>query len=451
VNRGVFRIGCLTANLIFAAGLDAKAVERPNVVLIVADDLGYGELTCQGQTRDIPTPRIDEIARGGVRFTSGYVSCPVCSPTRAGLMTGRYQQRFGHVFNPGPVQAADPHFGLRDSETTLPERLRPLGYVTGMVGKWHLGYGPDSTPTIRGFDEFFGFLGGGHSYILGSRPRDRDSILRGSEPVEEQAYLTGAFAREAVAFIDRHKDEPFFLYLPFNAVHNPLQATDADLERFPSISDTKRRTFAAMMASMDDAVGLVLDALRTAKIEERTLIVFISDNGGPTPQTTSRNDPLRGFKGQILEGGIRVPFMIQWAGHLPAGRVDDRPVIALDLVPTIVAAAGGTIPEDSEIDGVNLIPFLTGEKTGNPHESLFWRFGEQWAVRQGDWKLAAPRGESPQLYNLRDDVGESRDLSGEHPEKLSALKAAYQEWDIKNIEPRWSRVRRARRAAVRSQ
>ena len=453
--------GAGAATLVFPDSLAAQRPVRvgrrpPNVILIVADDLGYADLSCQG-CHDIPTPQIDSLAKNGVRFTSGYVSCPVCSPTRAGLLTGRYQQRFGHEFNPGGPRTASEAFGLPVTEKTLADRLKAEGYVTGMVGKWHLGYRPGYRPTDRGFDEFFGFLGGGHSY-LDTSVGTADPIRRGATPVEEESYLTDAFTREAVAFIDRHKSEPFFLYLPYNAVHTPMHASEQRWDRFAHIADERRRTFATMLAAVDDGMGAILDVLRRAGLYDNTLMVFISDNGGPTKNNTSRNDPLSGYKGQVLEGGIRVPFIIQWPsrtpGHpervegwkqgLPAGKVYEQPVIALDVVPTVVAAAGGTMPADGEVDGVNLLPHLRGESTRPPHDALFWRMGRQSAVRAGDWKLVK-RGDGPaKLYNLASDVGETTDLAGEHPEKVRQLGAAYREWNSRNIEPLWRTQRSVR-------
>jgi arylsulfatase A-like enzyme len=343
----------LAGGLVAAAG--AAETNKPNIVLIVGDDLGYGEILCRGK-QDIPTPHLRSLATGGVCFTNAYVSCPVCSPTRAGLLTGRYQQRFGHEFNPGPATAAEAQFGLSLEETTIADRLKKLGYATGMVGKWHLGYRPEFHPQKRGFDEFFGFLGGAHSYT-DSQADAANRILRGTEPVDEPAYLTDAFGREAVAFIERHKSEPFFLYLPFNAVHAPLQAPEKYQNRFSDIDNQKRRTFAAMLSAMDDAVGQVLEKLRADSLEENTLVFFITDNGGPTMQISSKNDPLRGFKGQVWEGGIRVPFIVQWKGHLPADKIVDAPVIALDILPTAVAAAGGQTTDGKKLDGVNLLPY----------------------------------------------------------------------------------------------
>ncbi len=416
---------------------------RPNILFIAADDLGYGELSIQG-SRDIPTPHIDSIGAEGIRFTNGYVSCPVCSPTRAGWLTGRYQQRFGHEFNPGPAQQASPDFGLPLSETTLADRLKAAGYATGLVGKWHLGYREPFHPLRRGFDEFFGFLAGAHPYLP---RRGAEPILRGNSPVQESEYLTDAFAREAVAFIERHKQRPFFLYLSFNAVHAPLEATDKYLARFSRIADQRRRTFAAMLSALDDAVGRVLAAIRTHKLDENTLVIFISDNGGPTRNSTSRNDPLRGYKGQVLEGGIRVPFLMRWKGRLPEGRTWDQPVIALDIVPTALAAAGLPLPDS--LDGVNLLPYLTGERRGAPHPALYWRFGNQAAIRKGDWKMVRLGDGATHLYNLAEDIGETRDLAAAQPARLKELSEDWEAWNRQLVAPRWQpRARRARRKKV---
>lgn len=423
-------------------GAAAEAPGRkPNIVLIVADDLGYGELGVQG-SKDIPTPHIDSIAKNGVRFTNGYVSCPVCSPTRAGLMTGRYGPRFGYELNPGMPGQAVKEFGLPLNEKTLPERLKPLGYKTGMFGKWHLGYEPQFQPPQRGFDEFYGFLGGAHSY-LGVGEDTANPIQRGNKPVESIDYTTDAFAREAASFIERHKDVPFFVYLPFNAVHSPLQATEKYLERFKSIKDTKRRTFAAMLSAMDDGVGRVLAKLREHKLEEDTMVFFISDNGGPTNSTTSGNGPLRGYKGNVLEGGIRVPFMMQWKGHVPAGRTLDQPVIALDIHPTVLNAAGGRVAPDMKFDGVDLMPLLTAKSTAAPHDRLLWRFGQQWAIRKGDWKLESDGTGKPELYNLTADIGEANNLADKNQDKVKELQSAYDGWNAQLVAPKWSRQRPA--------
>ena len=421
--------------------------KKPNIILIVADDLGYGELGCQGN-KEVPTPNIDSIARNGVRFTQGYVTAPLCSPSRAGLLTGRYQQRFGHEFNPGKTTNPSEDFGLPLSETLLPARLKELGYRTGMVGKWHLGLKPEFHPQRRGFEEFFGFLGGAHAYVRSGG--DAGSILRGTTSVSEQEYLTDAFAREAEAFIDRHHEETFFLYLPFNAVHMPLQSIQKYLDRFRHITDKKRRTFAAMASAMDDAVGRVLAKVREHKLEGNTLLFFISDNGGPTLTTTSGNLPLRGYKAQVLEGGIRLPFMMQWKGHMPAGRVYEHPVSSLDIHPMALVAAGGAVTPGMGLDGVDLKPFLTGKNSARPHETLCWRMGEKSAIRHGDWKLVKEQGEKEwSLYNLAEDIGEKNNLAGTIPEKAQELKKLYDEWEKELQKPKWIRQDNRRTGAKR--
>jgi len=435
--------------LLGAAAVSAAADRKPNILIIVADDLGYGELSCQGNPQ-IPTPHIDSLARSGVRFTSGYVSGPYCSPTRAALMTGRYQQRYGHEFNPGPAQAASATFGLSLKEKTIGDRFKELGYATGWFGKSHLGYLPQYHPLKRGFDEYFGFLGGAHDYLDAAGDK-HNPILRGTTPVNEIGYTTDAFGREAVAFIEKHRAEPWLCYLAFNAVHAPLQSTEKYLSRFPNIEERKRHTFAAMLSAMDNAVGSVLNKLRECHLEENTIIFFISDNGGPTRQTTSGNGPLRGFKAQTWEGGIRVPWIIQWKSHIAGGRVDDHPVIQLDILPTALAAAGVAARPEWKLDGVNLLPYLMGDKSGLPHESLYWRFGQQIALRMGDWKLVkAPGGgvgpgerggrastAGAQLYNLKQDIGEKENLADKQPEKLKELAAVWDKWNREMVDPAW--------------
>lgn len=416
----------------------AADAPKPNVIVIVGDDMGYADVGFHGG-KDIPTPHLDALAKSGVKFTSGYVSGPYCSPTRAGLLTGRYQTRFGHEFNPGGM---GPKQGLPLTETTLADRLKAAGYRTALVGKWHLGTG-ERHPQKRGFDEFFGFLGGAHDYF---KP---DGILRGTEPANEKAYLTDALGREAVAFIDANKAKPFFLYLAFNAVHTPMQADDPRLKKFEGIQDEKRRKYAAMMSAMDDAVGAVTKKLADDKLTENTLIAFISDNGGPTMTGTttnaSVNTPLRGSKRTTLEGGVRVPFLISWPGKVQPNTTDDRPLIQLDLHATALAAAGVQPKAEWKLEGVDLLPYLSGKEKGNPHDALYWRFGKQMAIRQGDWKLVrydlAADGKSgasaAKLYHLKDDVGEATDLSAKQPDKVKELQAAWDAWDKANVAPLW--------------
>lgn len=430
--------------------LTAWSAEKrpPNIVVIVADDLGYGDLGCHGG-KDIPTPRIDGLAKQGVRCTSGYVSGPYCSPTRAGFLTGRYQQRFGHEFNPGGGPRVAENFGLDLNQTTIADRLKKAGYSTALVGKWHLGFAPKFHPQQRGFDEFFGFLGGAHPYF----PQEvaNNPILRGTEKVAEKEYLTDAFTREALAYIDRQKEKPFFLYLAYNAVHNPQHARPDLLERFASIGDERRRTYAGMLTALDEGVGKVLDRLQDTGLEKNTLVVFISDNGGP-PANGSTNTPLNGQKATTWEGGIRVPFILRWPGQLPAGAEYQQPVIQLDLLPTALAAAEVPVATDAKLDGVNLLPFLMGENRAAPHDALYWRFGEQIALRQGDWKLLKVRGDKePRLYNLRDDVGEKTDLASAQPDRVQKLQKLWDDWNQTLEAPRWvpapqQAARRANRA-----
>ncbi|MDZ4402400.1 sulfatase-like hydrolase/transferase [Prosthecobacter sp.] len=413
-----------------------QAATKPNILVIVGDDMGYADVGFHS-CKDIPTPNLDALAASGVRFTNGYVTGPYCSPTRAGLLAGRYQQRFGHEFNPGPSDA-----GLPVTEKTLANRLKDAGYATGLVGKWHLGSLESMHPQARGFDEFFGFLGGAHSYF------DAGAILRGKEPVKEMDYTTNAFGREAAAFVEKHKAEPWFLYLAFNAVHTPMHATDARLAKFADIEDKTRRTYAAMMLAMDDAIGVVRKKLAETGQEQNTLVTFISDNGGPTMKGVtvngSINAPLRGSKRTTLEGGIRVPFVVSWPGTVKPG-VYEKPVIQLDLHATALAVAGA----EAKVDGVNLLPYLSGEITAAPHDALYWRLGEQMAIRIGDFKLvrydgnvdANDGGRHPvtaaKLYNLVTDIGEMKDLSAEMPDKVKELQAKWDAWNHTNVSPLW--------------
>ncbi len=432
LRKGLFLV------LLFAGLMSASA--KPNILIFLGDDLGYGELGCQGNPQ-IPTPHIESLAKGGIRFTAGYVSGPYCSPTRAGLMTGRYQTRFGHEFNPPP----NSEHGLPLSETTIAQRLKALGYLTCAVGKWHLGGTPSHRPMQRGFDEFYGTLANTPFF----HPTKFVDSRKSSEvqPIEDpEFYTTDAYAERAVDWLERRQNEPWFLYLPFNAQHAPLQATPKYLERFAQITDEKRRTFAAMLSAMDDAVGRVVSKVRELGQEENTLIVYFTDNGGPTAQTTSRNDPLRGFKATTWEGGVRVPFIMQWKGTLPAGKVYEHPIIQLDLLPTCIAAAGGKVDPAWKLDGVDLLPYLTGANNGKPHETLYWRFGPQWAIRHGDHKLLVGRDGSgkPELYDLVQDISESKDLAAAQPDKASELQALYDQWNAPLPAPSWTRPDQAR-------
>jgi len=420
----------LGATGLFLALDTASAAGKPNLLIIYADDLGYGELGCQGN-KEIPTPHIDSIAKNGLRFTQGYVAATYCSPSRAGLMTGRYPTRFGHEFN-----STHNAVGLSAKETTIADRLKAQGYATAAVGKWHLGHQESNRPTKRGFDEFFGTLANTPFFHPTNFVDSR--VSNDVQKIEDDKfYTTDAYAERAVDWLEKNKDKPWFLYLPFNAQHAPLQAPQKYLDRFPNISDEKRKPFAAMMSAMDDAVGLVLAKVREMKQEENTMIYYISDNGGPTQSTTSSNGPLRGFKMTTFEGGPRVPFIAQWKGKLPAGKTYDFPVMNLDVLPTALAAAGAPVDSTAKLDGVDLMPYLTGEKKDRPHETMYWRFGPQWAVRHGDFKLVVSKGGSgqPELYDLAADIGESKDLAKDQPEKVKQLQLLYDKWNAEQAEP----------------
>lgn len=428
----------LVALSIGLADLSAAPAKKPNILFIVGDDMGYADVGFHG-CKDIPTPNLDSLAASGVNFTSGYVSAPYCSPTRAGLLTGRYQQRFGHEFNPSKA-----HTGLPLTEKTIANRLKAVGYTTGLVGKWHLGAEPGMEPPQRGFDEFFGFLGGAHSYF------HWDGMMRGTKPVEGTEYFTDAFGREACSYIERHKDQPWFLYLAFNAVHTPMNATDDRLAKFANIADKERRTYNAMMLAMDENIGRVRKKLAETGQEENTFIIFIADNGGPNmPGVTvngSVNEPLRGSKRTTLEGGIRVPFVVSWKNHVKPG-VFANMAIQLDLTATALDIAGA---DTKNLDGVNLLPFLSGAKTTLPHDVLYWRFGEQMAIRMGDYKLVRYDSNvdtrtgvrhqpvtAPMLYNLASDIGETKNLAATQPAKMKELQATWDVWNATLMKPLW--------------
>jgi arylsulfatase A-like enzyme len=331
-----------------------------------------------------------------------------------------------------------PNFGMPLDQPTLPELLHAAGYRTGMTGKWHLGNVREKSPVSRGFDEFFGFWGGLHGYVNLAKPAPgMNAIRKQDEPVGETEYLTDAIARESVAFIDHNHDKPFFLYVAFNAVHQPLQVPDKYLQRFPNEPEGKRRRMLAMLSAMDDAVGAVLAKLHEHKLEENTLVFFLSDNGGPTDGNTSSNAPLSGYKAQLFEGGIRIPFFARWPGHIAPGRVTDTPVNTLDIFATTMALAGAEWPKNRVHDGVDLTPWLTATPDKPVHDRLFWRYGPQWAVREGDWKVMGLKSRA-KLFNLKTDIGEKHDLSADHPDLFARLRTDYDAWSKQLAEPMWT-------------
>lgn len=440
---------CFFALLVALLGIVGQSFgaerNKPNILFIYADDLGYGELGCYGGTR-VPTPNIDSIAAGGMRFTQGYVSAPLCSPSRAGLMTGHYQTRFGHENN-----AMGSGHGLPLTEQTLANRLKSLGYATSIVGKWHLGHTPDRLPMARGFDEYYGVTGNPGSYFTPHGLIDSKISPNVQNVEDKDFYTTDAFAARASDWIAQHKGSPWFLYLPFNAIHGPHDASEKYLQRFAHVEDSRSRHLLAILSAMDDAVGRVLDKLRETGQEDNTLIFFVSDNGAPGHEASGGNGILRGNKYTCWEGGIRLPFIVQWKGTLPAGKVYDQPAIQLDVMPTCLAAAGGTIDPAWKLDGVDLLPYLTGEKTGRPHETMYWRIDGRWAIRHGDWKLVlgqpAGKGASPELFDLAADMGEKNDLSAKHPEIVSELQALWDAWNAEQAPPAAVKDKKAKKNA----
>jgi len=425
-----------------------KAVS-PNIIIILADDLGYADVGFNG-CLDIQTPHIDKIAERGVVFTNGYVSYCVCGPSRAGLITGRYQDRFGYSRNP-LYAPNDPEMGLPLSEETLADVLKKADYKSLAIGKWHLGAHESLHPLKRGFTDFYGFLGGGHQYFPENftlnnpyeAKNENDSyrvkLLRNYERVEETEYLTDALSREAVSYIEENKDRPFFIYLAYNAPHTPLQATEKYLSRFENIKDPKRKTYAAMVSAVDDGVGLVLAKLAELNLVENTIVVFLSDNGGPENSNGSDNGVLRGQKSDLFEGGIRVPFAMQWPAKIPAGTIYHNPIISLDIFATVIAQSQTPLKTKNPIDGVNLIPYLTGEKTGQPHDYLFWRkFDTQdFAVRKGNHKMVIKKGSEKMLFDLEKDISEENDVSAERKEQTEKLTNELKKWESETVPPKF--------------
>jgi len=401
--------------------LAVRTGDRPNIVLIVSDDQGYADASCYNHPEPVSTPNVDRLAAEGVRLTDGYASAYVCAPTRAGLLTGRYQQRFGFY------TGGDSRVGLPLSEVTVADLLKKEGYATGVVGKWHVGLEPEYRPLQRGFDEFYGFLGhGAHDYFKLQITDEYTSIYRNDKPINDTGYLTDNLAREAVSFIERHRRRPFFLYLPFNAVHWPLQAPDDYVKRF-NTGDENRDIYLAMLTSMDEAIGQVLDALKRTGADGNTLVIFFSDNGG-AKKNFANNGVLRDYKQTVYEGGIRVPFIVRWPGKLPKAAVCSEPVISTDIMPTILSAAGVELPGDRVYDGKDMLAALRGETKEPLHKALFWCDGsDQWAVRAGKWKLLSRKG-SLELYDLEADISEKHNLAAQRPGVVEEMEGIYAQW-----------------------
>lgn len=418
----------------------------PNIIVIISDDQGYADVGFHG-SKEIFTPNIDRIASNGVVFSQGYVSYAVCSPSRAGLITGKYQNRFGYTRNI-LLAPKDSLMGLPLSEQTLPDVLNNVDYKTKAIGKWHLGAHESLIPERRGFDEFFGFIIGGHRYFpedltlndLKEARRQMDGyitrIYDNGKRIDTKKYLTEELSDNAVQFIEDNSDDPFFLYLSYNAPHTPLQATKRDLERNNHIEIEKRRTYAAMVSSMDDGIGLILDKLEEKKISENTIVIFFSDNGGVEWYNFSDNGILRGIKGDFFEGGIRVPFTMQWPKKIKPGIIYDKPIIALDVFATVASAASAEKYIRNDIDGVDLLPYINGEKSGMPHEYLYWQNPDKDidVVRDDRYKYLRIKGDE-YIFDLKNDISEETNIIDSSKPIYDRLKSQFKEWEKEMIDP----------------
>lgn len=419
------RILVLTVFLVSIVQLHAqkKATDRkPNVIIIVADDQGYADVSFNPyHQKEVSTPNIDALAKSGITFTSGYASGFVCSPTRASLMTGRYQHRMG-IYTAGEGGS-----GVPLDEKFIPQYLKPAGYVSAAFGKWHLGLTPEYNPVSRGFDYFYGFMGrGAHDYFK-LDDIEGGPLYRNLQPIkQENGYLTTNLAAEAVSFIEKNKDKPFFAYVAFNAVHTPAQAPQQDIDKF-NTGDSIRNILLAMLVHLDLGVGEIIKTLKKNKLYENTLVIYLSDNGGATAMH-ARNEPLRGNKQLNYEGGVRVPFLMSWPGKIKPSQEINIPVISFDLLPTVCAAAGVAIEKSNKpLDGKNLLPLAFG-KTNKLHDYLCWNGGDgQWAIRKDDWKIYGKNNRT-ELYDLKADLAEKNDLSKTNTAKLEELKTIYNNW-----------------------
>lgn len=433
----------ILAALILVAITETQAQRSPNVVLVMMDDLGYGDLGAYGAP-DVRTPNIDRLAREGVRLTDAYANGAVCTPTRAALITGRYQQRVG-LEGVLTVALADRERGLPAVATSLPALLKANGYATGLIGKWHLGFKREFGPNAHGFDEFYGFLAGAHSYYtnraeIAGVGAGAPDLFENTTPVEATGYLTDEITRRAVGFITRHADGPFFLEVGYNAPHWPFEPpdrppTDAErsakrpLRQMPDDSVVAtRQDYVRMIERADQGVGAILEALQRRGLTNNTLVVFTNDNGG---EWLSRNAPLFHRKGTLWEGGIRVPLILRWPGELPRGKVSGQVAITMDITASILAATGARTPANYRPDGIDILPILRG-KAPPLERRLFWRFArpdrQQRAARVGQWKLLVD-GSQLLLFDLSNDPGERSDLAGRQPDVVATLKRLLAEWE----------------------
>ncbi|GAA4901382.1 sulfatase-like hydrolase/transferase [Ferrimonas pelagia] len=436
----------------------AFATERPNIIVIMADDLGYGDVSYNPEGEgDFETPNIDRIAKQGASFTSGYAMNMVCGPSRAGFVTGRYQQRFGYHDNTGPrVREHGITLGLPLELNTIGDYLSDAGYMTGLIGKWHDGDDPAYWPYNRGFQEFYGFNNGAANYFVGASNQQQKNSWQGIYREDGQRvanfpeYMTDAFGQESLAFVERHKADPFFLFLAYNAPHGPMQATAEDLARFAHIENEARRTSVAMVHNMDKNIGLLLDKLEAEELLDNTLIFLTSDNGGEGYPHSS-NKPLKGIKGTTLEGGIRVPYLMMWPGVVMEGVTLDAPANGIDITATLLQAAIGEIKPEWQLEGVDLLPYAGGQADHLPERYLYWDNITNSAIRNSEWKFVDShrkefRGDTRRdriqaLYRISDDPSETTDLSRQYPEVAERMRQELDAWRQGNEKTRfgWGR------------
>lgn len=408
----------------------------PNIVLVVVDDLGYGDLNLYGGSL-APTPNIDDLAAHSTRLTSGYATSCLCAPSRAGLLSGKYPQRFGFEYNPGDNAHSNPNTGMPTDQVLVEDRLHARGYRTGLIGKWHLGNLPGKTPMDRGFDRFYGIYGGASDYLPGV---GSINLWDNRQHAISLQYITDEYTDQAVNFINSPEKQPFFLYLSYSALHVPYQATPAYLNRVPWLTGDQQ-IYAAMLTAVDDGLGRVRQAISARHLNNRTLVVFMSDNGGAIKFGAASNGPLNGGKEDFFEGGVRIPMMYSWPGVIPQNAVYNQPASMLDFMPTVMSAAGAPVAPEVQTDGVDLIPYLKGENPESPHSVLYWRKGRLKAIRDGNMKWLNNIDDFGKvtfgLFDLSTDLGEQKNLRKKSPEVEAALKQKFDDWSSQMMDPLW--------------
>tara|TARA_R110002126_G_scaffold72364_1_gene180907 strand:- start:79061 stop:80512 length:1452 start_codon:yes stop_codon:yes gene_type:complete len=411
--------------------LTVNETKKPNIIAIIIDDAGYIDFGFMG-SEDLDTPNIDDLAKNGVVFTDAHVSATVCGPSRAGIMTGRYQQRFGFEANhTGDKESGD--IGLADNIPTIADEFQNNNYKTTAVGKWHLGATESDHPNQRGFDEFYGFLAGGRSYFPITNPSKEHMLQFNSKRVQFDGYLTDVLGDYSVKFVEENKEQPFFMYLAYNAVHTPMHAKKEHLEKY---KNHPRKKLAAMTWSLDENIGKLITKLKELNIYDNTLIYFISDNGGAN-NNSSKNGVLKGWKGNKFEGGHRVPFIVSWPKEIKPNQTFNGLTSSLDIFKTSIAAANIQSKNTTELDGVNLLPYLKNKKDGNPHSQLFWRKLEESGMRYNDFKLIKLKKYGEVLYDLSSDISETKDLSRTKKATLKLLNNKLFQWESKMMSPLW--------------